>query len=467
MEFVECTDRDARRLLERLGSFWHGLFDGQAELLALFRARALAAEQHCRDWLEAYDCAVFADIPVFHREHWELLTLVESEILSAPPLYGEAGVDFGGGYRYGRAAGLRFRVPLPAGRRSLAFLHDDPLHPKVSYARGVDFKVEDGFLVFPFNPFEDDRQAPAALRREDGGSDRALALWAEHLDRDRGHLLSHLGAALKLHLPSSESARRALAALAALYAAFPSRAALTAFLAALADAPAVLEERETVEAVLERPAPRVVTDRHVYETAAGAAVLVRPGDVLRRGDPLTDAVRFLELAHELPDRELLPALAAGPALLAGDYRGELVFPNESLPATREGGKVRFPVRGDPADAAAFWERVDAGGGLALEGNRVNPALALLSCLRGHGVFIRLNARSFGPLASPRLILEFARRALAPRLVVLSYVELAAPAEPHRLVEVDGPVEIIEFIAVEDEIRLLSRDGSASAQLDSC
>ncbi len=68
MDYREHTDLDARRLLSRLGSFWHTIFDGQDQLLALWRARVAQAEQLYIDCLEAHCSAVFSDIPVFHRQ---------------------------------------------------------------------------------------------------------------------------------------------------------------------------------------------------------------------------------------------------------------------------------------------------------------------------------------------------------------------------------------------------------------
>ena len=465
--FLEATDDDARRLLARLGSFWHFMFDGQDQLFALWRARTLQAEQLYLDFLEAYACAVFADIPVFHREHWSTLSLTESGLTAAPLRYGEAGVDYGGGYRYGASASQSLYWPLPADVKDIRFLHDNPLDPSVTLTGSVDYAVRDGTIVFYANPFADERLHPVELREAGVPVDRGLTFWCEHNFIDRRYLLAHLGAALKLYLPSSEAAKRAMVALANLYAAFPTRAALTAFLAAMVDAPAVVDDIETVEVILDKPRRQVVTDKRVYDIADGATIVVKPGDQLRVGDPLTDAALFYELAHRMPDAKELPAVVGGAALLVGPYQRELAFPNANSATWTENGRQRFTVLGDSGDVAAFWRGVDARGGLALTSRRVNPAQVVLSCLRGHGAFVRLNARSFGPNAAPALTLEFLRRALAPRLVLLSYLELAAEDDDIALVEPDAAVSIIRFIAVADDATVVATDGISAAGVAAC
>jgi hypothetical protein len=466
-DLVEYTDQDARRLLKRLGSFWHTLFDGQDQLLAYFRSRACRTEQRYWDFLEAYDCAVHADIPVFHREHWGTLALVESELTRAPLRYGEDGVDFGGGYRYGRSYSESFYMKLPKGVKRIAFLHDNPLLPTVTFVEGVDFRVEDGLVYFYRNPFIDKRLTPMPLFRDGVPVDRGLVLWREHSYVDRKYVLSHLGAALKLHRPSSKAYKRAAVALARLYTAFPSRAALTSFLNAMIDAPTAIEPVETVEVILDRPSRQVVTDRHVYDIPEDAKLLVKVGDSLKVGDPLTDAAQYVELAYGLPGADIMPALTAGAALLLGPYQYELTFPNEASAVWQENGMSRFKVIGAPHDVAAFWRGVDARGGLPALGATANPAQLLLSCLRGHGVFIRLNARSFGTLATPSLVLDFLRRALAPRLVVLSYMELAAPAESIQLVEPVEDVRIIRIYNVADNAAPDLQEGVTSSPISNC
>jgi hypothetical protein len=245
-----------------------------------------------------------------------------------------------------------------------------------------------------------------------------------------------------------------------------NRAALLSFLTAMVDAPAA-EGEEIVEAVLDRPRRQVVTDKRVYAVPAGAAVTVKVGDALKLGDPLTDAVLFTELAYRLPGPDMLPALVGGPALLVGPYRHALTFPNRMERIGLDGGRQRFTVHGDPEDIAAFWRGVDAQSGLALVNKLVNPAQALLSCLRGHGVFVRLNARSFGALAAPGLVMEFLRRALAPHLVALSYMEHAAAGEDIVLTAPDEEFKFVKFLNVDEAVGVSSVDGVAMGAVSMC
>lgn len=456
------TQKDADRLLRRLSSFWRVIFGKRPQLAGLYLGRAQAAAQAYLDFLEAYSCAVFRDIPVFHKELWRAFPVLESALTNSPIRYGE-GAAYGDGTVYGSASSDLY-MKLPDRLKDVAFLHDDVVNPRATYCRGVDFQIEDGTISFMTNPFDDDRLAPAVLYEDGVAVDRGLTLWAQGCDMDSDFLIAHLGAALKLYLPSSETAKRIMVALADLYTRFPSVRYLNAFLAALVDAP--VADAETVEAVVDAPGRCVVTDRHVYPVPPGAGVIVAPGDVLRAGDMLTDAVKVIELAYETPGPDDFPAIA-GKRLLTGEYSRDLLFRNITSDSWMENGKFRFEVVGADDDVLKFWEAVDAKGGLPGLGGRVNPAEVIFDCLRGNGICVRLNAAGFGAYANPQLLNEFLRRALSPAVTVLSFIEAVTQSDDEACIAVADETAIFGVDMRSDGAGLAAEDTVEIVNIANC
>lgn len=460
------TLQDAERLIRRLSTFWSLIFDNQQQLVDMYFGRSQAAAQEFLDFVEAYSCAVFKDIPVFHREMWAAITISEKGLARSPLRYGE-GAAYGGGAVYGVTSSNALYWVLGDNIKDISFLHDNVISPRVTYARGVDFHIEDGVLYFCTNPFDDDRLSFTTLYDAGEAVDRGLVLWGQCVDIDRNYLISHIGAALKLYLPSSEAAKRAMVALAELYTRFPNVANLNAFMAAIVDVPVAMEDGEVVERVLHAPEACVVTDKHVYSVPAAAGVVVIPGDVLRAGDMLTDAVKLVELAYETPTYEDFPAVAAGKSLLVGDYSRDLIFPNVMTDSWYENGNYRFQVSGNQDDVARFWEGVDARGGLGDLGDRINPAEVIFDCLRGNGIAVRLNASSFGPYGSPQLLMEFLRRILSPALAVLSFIEVFTVNEDEAGIASENTVSIMYISSLSDHAGVAASNSLALAYTAHC
>ena len=465
MDITAPTDTDAARLLQRIGSFWVNDFVAQDQLLSLFRARAQFAAQEYLNFLEVLGCAVFTDIPVFHRELWSTLAMTKSELHASPLRYGEEGVNYGGGFIYGQTKSESIYLKLAGGLSDVQFIHDNPLTPTFTYTRGVDFEIADGCIYFYRDPF--DEASVVALKDETGEEDQGIVLWLQNADYDRQHLISHLGASLKLYLPSSETSKSIMLALARLYTAFPSRAYLSLLLAAITDSPCCENDGEVVEHIIAYPKRMIITDKAVYLVPEEAKLRVAVGDVLRFGDMMTDAVIFHELAYGLPSAEDFPAVTCGNTLLVGPYSGELVFPNKQVDTWHEDGKIRFEITGKQSDIDLFWEHADLQGGLPYNDGQINPAETMLSCWKGHGIILKLVSQSFGPLAVPDIFTEFVRKVLSPRLVMLSYAEFALPVEHEVFPDSDDEISFIVYEKVEGADIIETTDGLIVAPQNDC
>ena len=466
MKTTAVTDNDARAFIQRLGTFWSAIFTDQQQLLSQFRQLSQQAAQEYINFMEAFECAVYDDIPVYHRELWHTLSLTESELQASPLRYGESGVTYGSGHVYGSSKSTALYMRLADNLRDVQMIHDNPLYPSLTLVRGVDFHIEGEFIYFHKNPF-DYSESIVPLFEEDEQVDRGLVLWLQNADYDHGYLISHLGAALKLYLKSNPTSKAILTSLAKLYTSFPSRAYLSLFMAAITDSPCCLGDEETVEQIINYPKKLIITDKRVYAAADEATITVAVGDRLTIGDMMTDAVLFQELAYGLPDSSEFPTVTVGPTLAVGNYKRSLVFPNKQVPVTYENGKIRFEIVGDPDDITLFWNHADSQGGLQYTGTTINPAETLLSCWKGHGIVIKLTARSFGPLAVPDIFTEFVRKVLSPRLVLLSYMEMVLPVDREAFPDQRDEVNIIFYEAVKDADAVDGRDGLIASNINNC
>lgn len=447
-------------MLGRLGTFWHTVFQDQALLKHYYRGTFLDAGQVYLNYLEAIATISRFDCPVFHREEWVHLTFRESDLEAALIRYGD-GVEYGEGYLYGtRAERQEYAITLPANLRGAQFMFNRIIQPSLTYTSGVDFEIDTqkNVITFRENPFENRLVSKRNIVDSDGTVlDREASLWIYSGKLDLEYLWYHWGYALQAYMESSDYYKDFLNALADCYVQGPSLAAIQGLVAALTGVPIVQEDTEIVEVVIQTAdVAQVVTDQHVYELQPNANILVTEGDVLRGGNPLTDAFLLLELNERLPTQLELPGFSFGSAFLVGDYFSTLLFENKDVDLEYWGvdshGKtvVTFEVSGFPTDVMQFWANVHQRG--LLEGRvladyldtreiqetpptpsnlpaQVNPLQLVLDNLMDNNLMlIVLRPDQFPGDAPGVAFFSYLRRAMQPQVTYIVYVEVNAGSE---------------------------------------
>lgn len=459
---------DRKGLLDLLGSFWASLF-AQGDLVAdILHARARREKQAALDLAEAEACIGRATAPVRHRERWVSLILRESErntAAVAPLRYGD-NAAYGGGFRYGQARDDHFVFPLRVPIHSAAALSDRLSDAQVVLIPGLDFRCEDGRMIFREDPFSVFAESTRSVGAGDN-ADRELVLWAFDAEIDRDYVHAHWGYPFGFHLPSSPQALRFLNALWDAVVEGTSRRALEQAIGYACDIP-LAQGEETVQTVTLRApdALFIATDRNVYRFQPTATPRVEAGQRLVPGEELTDALVFLDFARgEVPAVADLPALALGPDFLGASCFGDLVFENRSLPVTTttDGAftRAQFPLAGRPEDVEWFWDTVHQRGvaagrtlaqALDLRESpagepsaaslpaRLNPLAFLVeNVFRGKLLVVRLRRSKLGSQRLPDTVFRILRPLLSPYIAVMFLHELEASpcADRHTVDLADG------------------------------
>ncbi len=367
----------SKLLLSLVGSYWARVYEGVNTVESILFARAQQEAQAHLDLLELIRCTSRYDVPLFHRDNWQLLTLRESE-LNGPKT---SLLRFGDDAVFGHQPdGTYYLFGVPFGKTSSAFPLPEKLaecqyifnritEPSRSLTHGVDFTLDRDrqAIIFRDNPFADDLIPRRDVVDADGNVvDRECALWLFHGEFDLQYAYRHFGYLLGLQLQSSEEYKQLINAILDAAVGGTAQEQLESAVSALTGVPLVRERVETVE-VVTQDAQRtlIVTDQHVYRFPLTAVPLVAVGDVVAAGDPLVEAIRFYEL-----NRGQVPAglrsLAVGKQFLGQAFFADLTFSNETVPLIVEEDvdgytKVSFAVSGWPLDVEKFWNDVHAKG----------------------------------------------------------------------------------------------------------
>lgn len=367
-------DRPAK-LLALVGSFWSEVYGGGDLVQSVLAARAQRDAQNHLDMLELIASMSRLDLPVFRREDWYLLTLLESQRnLTAANL-----PRYDGTATFSEDYTEQYGVPLPAGQyhcwalppelREVRVLLNRLTDASLTLVHGTDFFVVDGVIYLVANPFASDRLVVRELFRDNLVVDRQVGLWLYRGALDRRQITTQFGYVLGLDLPSGRAYKDLVNALFDGLVQGTTQQCVQAALAAICDVPLVLEATETVEAVfMDARSLWVTTDAHAYAFDRRSTALVQPGAVVHAGDPLVDTLRFYEFNRgQTPTPSQVRSLSVGGGFLAAGYYQDLTFANRAVPLVVDEDdpsgytRVSFEVAGLPGDVAKFWDDVHAAG----------------------------------------------------------------------------------------------------------
>lgn len=355
------------------GSFWDGAFNDDDAVANLLAIVAQVDAQGYRLVKEAFDAKSRFTVPVLARKEWRSLSVVESQVNSKLLTFG-SGARFSqpmanaGEYAFGRAKEVQgYSVPLPSGLVDVSIITNRLSEPAVTLVRGIDFFVDDGYLVLKDNPFDSTEYERAVLYDENGEfADVEVTLWLFDSGWDEKYLLDLYGYVAGITSDSSESYKRMINALLDAYVGGSSATTLSDALSAMTGIPVCKDDGEEVVYVgSDYRGKVVVTDRSVYRFAHEDEIVVAIGDVLAAGQTMSTGLQILELTDGVVP-EGLSAIQLTPGALPAAYVDGVVFRNVSVSLVvteDEDGitKVSFELGGFPSDVDAFWDEVHSRG----------------------------------------------------------------------------------------------------------
>jgi len=353
------SDPNPVKLIAQIGSFWLNFYEGP-ELKAGASASLNIAEQKYIDALNIVASVSRFEIPVFRQNLWSVLNVAEIDLNNDsrdPIRFGE--FNFGDIVWDQFREAFVWRVPLPDNGANVQNLINSPVDPDVILTNGVDFTVQDGFIVFQKNPFDYGFTVDYVINTDTGAQERFLKIWAYNGAEDLQYVYQHFGWAVRLF--SSESTENYKTVVNAFWDNLikgSNTLSLRETLAAVTNVPSAKTTGETVvDIYTEYEQLVILTDQNVYHYPEGSTSIVGIGDRLIRGDYLVDTIEIFEDSSSIDVADL-----QGIAVSGLYSSGPLVFGNKDEPLTvwvDDDGHVvaEFPVGGAPEDVISFWENV--------------------------------------------------------------------------------------------------------------
>lgn len=412
-----------KRITDLLGSYWPGTYGGNELVIAYAQGVNQAEQQLSSDIFELAASVGMYTCPVLNKWLWYNLTLKKSEM------------------------GSGFSFPIPVEFREAHYGANGIVTPTVMYTQGVDFILDtvNNLINFTTNPFTQPGNNPIPVVVDNVVVDYILPLWFLDAGLDHEWLFKQFGYVIPLRLSSSPLYKEAIISVLSSYASATSYTNVASLLSAIADAPIVRTDTETVQVIsADATSVLVITNREAYRFGLGAVPIVTVGQVVHKDDQLVDTVAIYE-----PSQGVAPPIASltiGAGLLDPSIAGPLTFSNALtvLNVTLNVAgftKVDWALGGAGADVTNFFNILHSKGvanGATLANymdNRpqpqptqptafnlpatINPLLFLYqNAFRANAFTIVLTTAGFGPNALGTSLLYLLRNIIPPHNVAI-------------------------------------------------
>jgi hypothetical protein len=354
-------------LLAVLGSWWARDYASFDQVSSLVRGKAQVERQTLLDIMELIASISRFSVPIYHKDNWYPLYVRESElngVNTSLPTYDGSNVYADGEWSFGTPLGDdKFAFPVADNLISAPVIMNRFTDPTLLMTEQVDYLVAAGTIVFKMNPFADVRVAKRPVFEDGVVVDQEALLWVWRGEWDWDTIYRQFGYVLRMRLQSSKGYRDLMNAVYDGITGGTSRSDILSAFSAMTGVPLVREAEETVEHVTSDGTELlIITDQQVYKFGLNAVPIVAVGDVLKRGDSLTDALQVHELnCGETP--EDLHALALGEGFLSTCFFSDLIFENKNVPLEVEPHhpsgytKVSWGLGGFPLDVDKFFDEL--------------------------------------------------------------------------------------------------------------
>jgi hypothetical protein len=374
-------------LQQSLGSFWNQIFSEQGTIKGLTIGRAEELLQAYQDLTEAVYCYGVKDIPVYHKQIWQPLTIQKSLLNKSPFIFEQNGAVFGPQpttdplyanqvFQFGfpkSTSQFVYSITPNFTIGSFSLVTNQVFNPSVFYIAGVDVTLNDNVLYFNKNPFDNpkntiidiigDTGVPVTYVDENGVTqqDQLLFLWVYNVKIDIQNLYKNFGQIFNINLPSSENYKDILKRFFNIAVGGCNILALKSLMAYIGGVVPVIEPQEVVQYVAVNEYNNVVvTDKNSYLFDLDSVInpSVIPGAIFYAGDTFVSLLTYYDTVSQkdwwktaFSNNALVPFSSY---LFLGNYQSQLFFPNSlQLITLNPAGVLNFPVEGSPADVLTF------------------------------------------------------------------------------------------------------------------
>jgi hypothetical protein len=445
------------KLLNMLGNFWSNLYGGWNQLASVIHAKNQVELQAYQDLLEAIQCLSRIEIPLYHKKYWSLLTIKQSEQQPGKLLkYGDD-AQFGNNqnnngviYKFGVSPYRTYDWLIDSRLAKCFTITDQITKPNVIFTYNNDYILEDGTIRFRDNPFSNNSISKKPIFDETGSVvDYEIHLWLFMAEYDLEYLYEQFGYALDVYLSSSENYKKILNSIWDSVIVGESLENLEVFLSALTDTPLIISNTETVTDIYATSVDRlIVTDKSLYRVPLDATLIVSVGDILKKGNRITDAFTIHRPYGINITESDIQAVSVGKGLLIGNFTSDLSFLNKTVDLdvtidSNDRTRVEFEIGGLYSDIKLFWDTVHSNGtaedaiSLAqLLDSRYPPAQSpdptavnlpltinpleflVKNVLRNNALIVQFNVGSFGPDSIGTTNPALFRRIVPPQATII-------------------------------------------------
>lgn len=367
---LETVYSQPRNFLAALGTWWSDEYAGRDQVLALIQGKCQIEDQSMLDLLQLIAAMSRFSVPIYHTDNWYPFYIRESQRNNAQialPTH-DSGWQYDGQLAYDvPRVGPPHSFPKPDGLTVAPLLMNRFIDPTLLWVTGLDYVATPQSIDFRTNPFEDPRVAKRAIYRDGLQVDTEALLWIFRGQFDWDTVYEQFAYAIGLQLKSSSGYRDLMNATYDALVGGTTRSDVLWAFSAMTGVPLVREEQETVvDTVTDSRRLLVITDQQVYQFDPTAQPTVEIGQVVRRGQPLTDALQVYEFNRGDTPADL-QALAVGRGYLATCYYGDLVFENKDVPLQVDPNHpsgytyLSWSLGGFPLDVQQFFDEMHARG----------------------------------------------------------------------------------------------------------
>lgn len=350
---------DAEQFAHQLGSWWCGDYDGADQIYGVVQAMLRIAKSNDEDVDRIVDSYARTKIAPLRTKTWMRLRLPRIRLQPAGDRSYDTDINFDDGWEYDvDRTQPRFVYELPKNIVDIAALANYPAAPDAVLTGGLDFIIENNRVISNYDLLEFQN----VLETEDTGVDSFDAdnveIWAYGVSIDYSDMYRLFGYIAQIKKASSEQYNRIVNTYLDCLISGVTENTLFNFILACFDEPQVKNDVEIVEAIYANATEHtIITDREVYKHSSFNTTLVAVGDVVRKGNVLSDAIQLFE---NLADANLVTALIDLP-FLAPCLKFPVILENRDLPLiiTNLHGftKLSWELPGDTAQADEFFDYV--------------------------------------------------------------------------------------------------------------
>lgn len=437
-------------LLGLVGNFWSDVFAYPEQVRSLFTARASQDKQVTNNFYELLDSVSRFKIKPLRKKNWYLLnfdTTQRNKTYINIPRYGNTTAKYDTEIFYSGTETLNYvTYPLPEKLKNVPLLVNRISASSYVVFDSVDYVVQDGVISFIEDP---------ALNPNIVVDDGKFSLWVFGSEWDERDLFYQFGYVISQEQISNSEYKNFINANYDAMVEGTSSRSIDNLLEAFCDVSLAKTDNEVVSQIFDfNNKSWVVTDQNTYAFAHGSNVLVSVGDVLVKGQALTDTLLIRDFNLGIVPADV-PSLALGKNFMLSGFYQDIVFENKTHDTTvytKDDGYTafEFPIQGNPGDIEAFWEEVHrrgvaAGTTLAMlldsRTNKVgqpgplalpatiNPLEFLIKyLLRNNFILITLKPSHFGANRLNLNLTYALRRLIPPHVGTVVLIELEAETD---------------------------------------